>query len=67
RFVVEAALRRKESRGAHFRADFPRAVDEMQKSRAMTLAGLNLRNTMHAQDILQEIHGITDQGGPKNV
>ncbi|KAB2968773.1 MAG: succinate dehydrogenase, partial [Thermoanaerobaculia bacterium] len=26
--VAEAALRREESRGAHFRADFPEALDE---------------------------------------
>jgi len=31
RLVVEAALRREESRGAHFRSDFPRHSKEWQK------------------------------------
>ncbi len=43
RFIAEAALRRKESRGAHFREDFARSDDDQRKRRTMTLQGLNMR------------------------
>lgn len=43
RFVVEAALRRRESRGGHFRADHPETNPALAKSSSITLMGLGLR------------------------
>jgi L-aspartate oxidase len=42
-FVVEGALRRKESRGAHFRRDYPEPDPHYQRRLQTTLAGLGLR------------------------
>jgi len=42
RFVAEAALRRKESRGAHFRRDHPQAVERLARRSSLTLRGLEL-------------------------
>ena len=55
RFVAEAALRRKESRGAHYRSDHPQANDAFARSRAMTQAGLNLRSSAAARTALSEL------------
>ena len=55
RFVCEAALRRKESRGAHFRSDFPAPDPDRQHSRSITLAGLNLRDSVKARDVLAAV------------
>lgn len=46
RFVAEAALQRQESRGAHFRADFPFLDEAQGKRRAVTLESLNLRHRL---------------------
>ena len=60
RFVAEAALRRKESRGAHFRSDFP-DLDESRQSRAsITLTGLDLRDQIAARNVLTEIMNAGD-------
>jgi len=55
RFITEAALRRKESRGGHFRSDFPDTDPAQAKSRTMTLAGLMLRDGLTAKSLLSEV------------
>ncbi len=40
RLVVQAALRRQESRGAHFRRDFPRPRDDWARHLTLTIADL---------------------------
>lgn len=45
RFIVESALRRKESRGSHVRRDFPETVDTLARRSSVTAAGLSLRDT----------------------
>lgn len=54
-FVVEAALRRKESRGGHFRSDCPEPDPKLARRSAITLAGLALRSDIAARDVLTEI------------
>jgi aspartate oxidase len=39
RLVVEAALIREESRGAHFRSDFPKTLPEWQRHIIFTKTG----------------------------
>lgn len=54
-FIVEAALRRKESRGGHFRSDYPDADPKLARRSSITLAGLALRADAAARDVLTEI------------
>lgn len=60
RFVAEAALRRRESRGAHARADHPGTDPALAQSRTMTLAGLSLRDSLASGELFSE---ITAAGG----
>lgn len=57
RFIAEAALRRKESRGGHYRTDFPEADPAKAQRSSITLAGLELRNQLNARNLLSEIVG----------
>jgi L-aspartate oxidase len=56
RFIVECALRRRESRGAHFRSDFPHAEPKLARSSTITRAGLELRRGL-ASSLLPNLRG----------
>jgi L-aspartate oxidase len=56
RFIVECALRRRESRGAHYRSDFPETQPSMARSSSITLAGLELRRGL-ASSLLPGLSG----------
>jgi L-aspartate oxidase len=60
RFVAEAALRRRESRGAHARTDYPDTDSAQAKNRTVTLAGLALRDSLASGELFAE---ITAAGG----
>ena len=55
RFVAEAALRRRESRGVHLRADYTASDPDQARSRTMTLAGLSLRDSLASGELFSEI------------
>lgn len=55
RFITEAALRRRETRGTHVRADFPEPDPAHAKRRTMTRAGLDLRASLASGELLTEI------------
>jgi L-aspartate oxidase len=60
RFIAEAALRRKETRGAHVRTDFPDTDPAQAKSRTMTLAGLDLRRRLLSGELMSELSAGRD-------
>ena len=61
RFIAEAALRRRETRGYHIRVDFPAADPAQAKRRTITRAGLDLRASLASGELFSE---ITSAGGP---
>ncbi|MEO1265234.1 MAG: FAD-binding protein, partial [Pseudomonadota bacterium] len=52
RFIAESALRRKESRGGHFRSDYPKPDPALAARKTVTLAGLDLRTGTAARAAL---------------
>ncbi|MGE8943577.1 L-aspartate oxidase [Leptospira interrogans] len=46
RLITECARRRKESRGAHYRRDFPNPDPKWQRRSSITLAGLDLKSAL---------------------
>src|SRR5690606_36393737 len=61
RFVTECALRRKETRGGHYRSDYPEADPQWQRRSAITLAGLHLRSALKTGELVAVIGGTTDR------
>jgi L-aspartate oxidase len=57
RLVAECALRRRESRGGHYRSDFPEPKAELARRSSITLAGLELRSTLRAKAVLAAVGG----------
>jgi L-aspartate oxidase len=61
RFITECALRRKESRGGHYRSDYPQADPQWLRRSAITLAGLHLRSALKAGELASVIGATTDR------
>ena len=61
RLVVECALRRKESRGGHYRRDYAEPSPQWQRRSSITLAGLDLRSVVKRGELSTMI-GITSNG-----
>ncbi len=51
RLITECALRRKESRGGHYRSDYPEPRPEWQRRSSITLAGLELRSALQGEEL----------------
>ncbi len=60
RLITECALRRKESRGGHYRSDYPEPVAQWQRRSAITLAGLDLRSALKGGGLAAVIGTKTD-------
>lgn len=60
RLVVECALRRKESRGGHYRTDFPEPSPRWQRRSSITLAGLDLRSALKSGELSAMIATTAD-------
>ena len=61
RLIAECALRRKESRGGHFRSDHPDASAEWQRRSSITLAGLGLRSALKKGELSAVIGATSDR------
>lgn len=58
RFISEAALRRKESRGSHFRTDYPDISQGAATRSQITFAGLGLRAAVLAGGSASPLNGL---------
>ena len=61
RLIAECALRRKESRGGHYRSDYPEASPQWQRRSTITLAGLDLRSALKTGEFSAVFGGTTDR------
>ena len=61
RLVTECALRRKESRGGHYRSDYPEPSPQWQRRSSITLAGLELRSALKSEELSAMIDTAPDR------
>jgi L-aspartate oxidase len=54
-FVAECALRRRESRGGHYRSDYPEPNAELQRRSAISLKALELTSALHLTAVLAAV------------